>query len=471
MESAYRRCCGIDVHKKSLSVCVRPPVGGSPLPLRQETFRTFTRDLRRLRAWLKSLRVTDIVLESTGQYWRPVWNLLEDQFPRLLLVNPQHVKALAGRKTDRRDAQWLAERLEQNQLQASFLPPRAIRELRDLTRLRVHWLQDLNRIQNRIGDLCESANIKISSVASSLFGLSGRAMLASLVTGDRDPGWMADYARGTLRNKKEQLELALEGTFTPHQRQLLSRLLEQMQSLERQLSTLAVSIEALLAPYENVIQRLITIPGIDRISAVNLISEIGVDMEAFGDAAHLASWAALCPGNCESGGKRLSGKTRQGNRYVRRLLCQSAWAATHVKDSHLASLYRRIRSRRGEQKALVAVAHQLLVIAFHVIQDGTVYREPEAKPVSEQQKPKLTRRLVERLQQLGFEVTLQAVSELRSAPKPVPQPVPEESLRSGRKRGRPCKCVERGIVCRHVRAPESGSSTADRLRQPDPLAT
>jgi hypothetical protein len=246
---------------------------------------------------------------------------------------------------------------------------------------------------------------------------------------------------------------------------------------------LTVSIEERAAPYEGVIQRLITIPGLDRISAWSLISEIGVDMEAFGDAAHLASWAALCPGNCESGGKRLSGKTRKGNRYVRRLLCQSAWAAARTKDSHLASLYRRIRSRRGEQKALVAVAHQLLVIVFHVIRDGTGYEEPEASPVSEQQKPKLTRRLVERLHQLGFQVTLEAV------PLPAPEPMavaepktdpPPPKTRARRRAQpsstkttwtRPCHCAERGVVCTHGRVRKRPPKVSDEQPQPDPPTT
>lgn len=227
-EPAYRRCCGIDVHKRKPECCVLPPVGSRTIPIKEEKFRTFTRDLKRLRAWLLNCQVTEIVMESTGQYWRPVWNILEETFSHIVLVNPLYVKALVGRKTDRLDANWLATRLEREDLKGSFIPPRDICELRDLTRLRVHWLDDLNRIKNRIGQLCEAGNIKVSSVASDLFGASGRRMPASLVQGDRDAGWMADYARGTLRGKKDQLELALQGTFTTHQRLLLARMLGQI---------------------------------------------------------------------------------------------------------------------------------------------------------------------------------------------------------------------------------------------------
>jgi transposase len=293
-------------------VCVLPPVGSRGVPVKEEHFRTFTRDLKRLRQWLRNCRVTEIVMESTGQYWRPVWNILEEAFPGLILVNPLHVKALAGRKTDRLDARWLATRLERDDLKGSFIPPRQIRELRDLTRLRVHWLEDLNRIKNRIGQLCESGNIKLSSVASDLFGVSGRRMLASLQKGDRDPGWMADYATGTLRGKKAQLELALQGTFTTHQRLLLGRLLEQMNGLEQQLAELTAEIEQRVACHEEVIVRLDTIPGIDRVTAWTVLAEIGTDMSVFGDARHLASWAALCPGNRERRGQADQWQDKEG---------------------------------------------------------------------------------------------------------------------------------------------------------------
>jgi transposase len=448
MSTEYRRCCGIDVHKKSLSICVLPPVGNGAIAVKQETFGTFTRDLKRLRVWLVKCKVTEIVMESTGQYWCPVFNILEGAGERLLLVNPQHVKGLKGRKTDRIDAQWLATRLQNDELKGSFIPPRDIRELRDLTRLRVHWLQDLNRVKNRITQVCEGGNIKISNVASDLFCDSGRRMLAALVRGDRDPGWMADYARGSLRGKKYQLELALQGTFTDHRRRLLGRLLEQMNTLEQRIAELTSEIEGRVARYEDALQRIDTIPGFDRISAWTVLAEIGTDMSVFHDARHLASWAAVCPGLRESGGKRMSGRTRKGNPYLRRALCQSAWAATHKKDCHLASLFRRVRSRRGEQKAIMAVAHQLLTIVFHVLRNGTVYQELGADHYDQQNKPKVTRKLVERLQRLGYYVTLQPVeSPIEGAAAETPaqlEPAPAP------RRGRRCKCAERGIDCKHA---------------------
>jgi transposase len=454
METGYRRCCGIDVHKKSLSVCVLAPEGKRSLGVRHEVFRTFTRDLKRLRAWLSKCGVTEIVMESTGQYWRPVWNILEGAFARLVLVNPQHVKGLKGRKTDRIDSEWLARHLERDELRSSFIPPREIRELRELTRLRVHWLQDLNRAKNRIVQLCETGNIKITSVASNLFGASGRSMLASLIRGNRDAGWMADYARGRLRGKKFQLELALQGTFTDHQRSILSRLMRQVHFLDECIEEITAEIEKRMVPYEDIVRRLDGIPGIDRVTAWTVLAEIGTDMSVFGDARHLASWAALCPGNRESGGKRMSGKTRKGNPYIRRALCQSAWAAARHKQSHLAALFRRIRARRGEQKAVMAVAHELLTIIFHVLRDGTLYQELGAEHYDRQNKPKLTRRLVERLQRLGYYVTLQAAEETFPATEvahSVQLAAPEQSHAPVRRRGRPCKCAERGIPCQHGR--------------------
>jgi transposase len=381
------------------------------------------------------------------------------------------VKALKGRKTDRIDARWLATRLERDDLKGSFIPPRDLRELRDLTRLRVHWLEDLNRIKNRIGQLCESGNIKVSSVASDLFGVSGRRMLSALAEGNRTPGWMADYARGTLRAKKAQLEMALQGTFTPHQRAVLSRLLTQRHALEAQLQELTAAIEERVACYEDLIQRLDTIPAIDRVTAWTVLAEIGTDMSVFGDAPHLASWAALCPGNRESGGKRISGKTRKGNRYIRRALCQSAWAAAHTKDTHVAALFRRVRSRRGEQKAVMAVAHQLLTVIFHIVRDGGVYKELGANYYDQRQKPQTVRRLVERLQKLGYEVTLQALEPV-PAPQTVEQQVPEPGAAPGetaaprrRRPGRPCKCAERAIPCKHGRVSTASINSAEIMHQ------
>jgi transposase len=416
-------------------------------------FRTFTRDLKRLRSWLLNMRVSEIVMESTGQYWRPVWNILDGVCERMLLVNPLHVKGLKGRKTDRIDARWLATRLErEDDLRGSFIPPREIRELRELTRTRVHLLEDLNRVQNRIGQLCETGNIKIASVCRDLFGASGRSMLNALVEGKRDAGWMADYARGSLRRKKKDLELALQGTLTEHQRDLMKLLLEQMCFLEDRITKLMLEIERRVQPYEDRIRRLDTIPGINRVAAWTILAETGTDMNVFEDARQLASWAAVCPGNQESGGKRLSGKTRKGNAYLRRILCQCAWAAARTNGSYLASLFHRIRARRGEQKANMALAHHLLTIVFHVLRDGTEYIELGADHHDRKNKPKMARKLLQRLERLGYQVTAVElpVTEQPTSDDPLDQAPVTPSNAPRRRRGRPCKCAERGVDCTHI---------------------
>jgi transposase len=486
MNPLYRRCCGIDVHKKSITVCVLAPDNKPKGEVRKEKFRTFTRDLIRMRTFLVRCGVTEVVMESTGQYWRPVWNVLEGHIPRLLLVNPLHVKALAGRKTDSLDSEWLATRLQREDLKGSFIPPRPIRELRELTRTRVHWLQDLNRMKNRISQLCEAGNIKISSVATDLFGASGRRMLNALVEGKRDAGWMADYARSALRSKRDQLELALEGSFSDHQRWLLGQFLQPVNELESKVKSLTEEIERRVADYAPQIERLITIPGIDRVAAWTILAEIGMDMTVFPDAKHLASWAALCPGNRESGGKRMSGKTRKGNVYLRRILCQSAWAATRKKGSHLAALYHRIRSRRGHQKAILAVAHQILTIVYHLLRDGEVYKELGSDYYDLQHKPEITQKLIDRLQRMGYYVTLRPMPqpegpdpgvpnggasggsrEQTKAAQSRPAQTTEAPLPTKRKIGRPCKCQIRGIACKHQRPVQNSRSIPQNTRGPN----
>jgi transposase len=447
----YRRCCGIDVHKKNVTVCILPPTGKPEVEVRRRTFRTFTRDLKQLRTWLKNCRVTEIAMESTGQYWRAVWNILEDHFEKLILVNPQHIKGLSGHKTDPKDAQWIAGLLETGRLKGSLVPPREIRELRDLTRQRVHVIEDLNRLKNRIEQLCQAGNIKVSSVATDLFGLSGRTMLKALVEGKRDAGWMADYAKGALRGKKRELELALDGSFTDNQRWLLDKELRQVEWLETQVQVLEQEIGRRVTPLAEPMSRLMTIPGIDRKTAWTIVAELGVDMSVFEDAKHLASWAGLCPGNRESGGKRMSGRTRKANRYVRRGMCQAAWAASHSKNSYLSAFFRRIQMRKGAQKAVMALAHHLVTVVYNVLARGEEYVELGGDYYDQRSKPKAVSRMVARLMKLGYQVTLTPVEpvgevtafvvndENGTEPKAVPK----------RKPGRPCKCAERGIICKH----------------------
>ena len=464
----HRRCCGIDVHKNNVVVCVLPPVGQAHQGVKRRKFRTFTRDLKQLRAWLKNCKVTEIAMESTGQYWRPVWNLLEGEFAKVLLVNPQHIKGLNGYKTDPKDAQWIADLLEGGKLRGSWVPPRAIRELRDLTRQRVHVLEDLNRAKNRIEQLCQTGNIKVSSVATDLFGVSGRKMLAAIVEGKHDAGWMADYAKGTLRGKRRELTLALEGSFTDEQRWLLKRELQQVEWLERQVATLEQEIERRVAGYEEPIRRLLTIPGVDRKTAWTIVAEIGVDMSVFADARHLASWAGLCPGNRESGGKRFSGRARQANRYVKRALCQAAWAASHTKGTYLAAFYRRMCVRKGAPKAVMALAHHIIGIVYQVLSREEEYIEMGGDYYDQRNKPKVVARLVKRLTQLGYWVQLEeaVLPSLETESQPISEPEPMFPIASGkRRRGRPCKCVERGIICKH-RTAENPNSLMERPSAP-----
>lgn len=452
MKVKHRRCCGIDVHKNSVTVCVLPPVGQPHLEIKRRKFRTFTRDLKQMRAWLKNCQVTEIAMESTGQYWRPLWNLLESEFEKLILVNPQHIKGLNGYKTDPKDAQWIAGLLEGGKLKNSLVPPRPIRELRDLARERVHVLEDLNRARNRIEQLCQAGNIKVSSVATDLFGVSGRRMLKAIVEAKRDPGWIADYARGTLRGKRKELERALEGTFTDDQRWLLDKELRQVEWLEAQVTTLDEEIKRRVVPFEEQIRRLITIPGVERTTAWTIVAELGVDMTAFPDARHLASWAGLCPGNRESAGKRKSGRTRKANRYVKRAICQAAWAASHTKNTFLSAFYRRMAVRKGSPKAVIALAHHLITVIYQMMSRGENYVEMGGDYYDRRNKPKVVSRLLKRLSSLGYYAELRPIGPPPSPEDPRPIEVPQAGANEQtmkRKRGRPCKCEERGIICKH----------------------
>jgi transposase len=464
----HRRCCGIDVHKNSVTVCVLAPIGQRHIEVKKRKFRTYTRDLKQMRAWLKNCQVTEIAMESTGQYWRPLWNLLEGEFAKLVLVNPQHIKGLNGYKTDPKDAQWIADLLENGKLRGSWVPSRPIRELRDLTRHRVNLLADLNRAKNRIEQLCQTGNIKVSSVATDLFGVSGRKMLKAIIEAKHDPGWMADYARGKLRSRRRELELALQGTFTGEQRWLLEQELRQVEWLEMQIETLEREIERRVVVFEEAIEQLLTIPGIDRKTAWTIVAEVGVDLSAFADAKHLASWAGLCPGNRESGGKRMSGRTRKANRYVKRAMCQAAWAASHTKDTYLSAFYRRMSIRKGAQKAVMALAHHMMVVVHQVLSRKEEYVEFGGDYYDQRNKPKAVARLVARLTRLGYQVDLKLVEQSASAkPKDLVASPPEnrkaisrpDSLTAGpkRKKGRPCQCAERGIICKHHTAMEVNS--------------
>lgn len=416
MNSAYRRCCGIDVHKDSVTVTVLPPVGRTDIKIKKQVFRTFTRNLRRLRSWLSSCRVTEIAMESTGQYWRAVWNILEGSAPRMLLLNPLHVKALKGEKTDAIDSERIATLLQNHELRGSFVPTREIREMRELLRQRVHLLQESNRVKNRIEQVCQSGNIKLSSVATNIFGMSGRQMLQGLIEGKRDPGWLADYARTGLRRRKAELELALEGTLTEHQRGLLAAHLRHLDWLTAEINRVAEQVCERMGTYQKQIDRLNAIPGVDDLTAWTIIAELGPDCSAFDRDAEAASWAGLCPGNNESGGKRLSSRTKHGNPYLRRALCQAARAAVRTKGAYPGALYRHLRRRLCDQAAIIGVAHWMLVVAYHILHDQSEYYEIGADFFDLQNKAKTTERLVKRLNRLGYDVDLRPVDGAEAPP-------------------------------------------------------
>lgn len=409
MKTLYRRCAGIDVHKKSISVCVRQRVAGKKeTEMEEAVFGTFTQDLERLAEWLKERKVKQVAMESTGVYWIPVWNILER--PKygfqLMLVNPAVVRALQGRKTDRIDARRIAEFLQYGLLRGSFIPPKPVRQMRELTRMRVHVQQDRNRVINRIGRLLETVNIKLGSVASNIVGKSGRAILNLLAEGCTDAERMADQALGQLRIKLPELILALDGRTDEHFRWVLKGLLGKLDTLDAELASLDQKTVADMESHQDLVERLCTIPGIDKITARTLISELGTDMSQFPDAAHAASWAGLCPGNAESAGKRFSGRTRKGDRYLRRMLVQSAWAAARTRDCFFAALFYRIAQRRGMKKAAVAVAHRLLRVVYLLIRDGGVYYERGGDYFDRRNPERTAKKLTRRLEQIGFQVAL-----------------------------------------------------------------
>jgi len=405
MEAIHSHCVGLDVHKKTVVACVITPGSKGGWHREIRTFTTMTRQLLELSDWLSTHGCTHVAMESTGEYWKPIFNILEANF-EVMLVNAQHIKAVPGRKTDVKDAQWIAELLQHGLLRPSFIPPLPQRQLRDLTRHRTSFIRERVNLVNRIQKVLEGANIKLASVASDVMGVSGRAMLNAIVAGETDPVVMADLAQGRLCNKRDQLVEALEGRVQPHQRFILAELLCQLDNLEQTIGRFDDEVLKYCQPFAAVIELLDTIPGVGRQTAEMLVSEIGVDMSRFPSAAHLAAWAGLAPGNYESAGKRLAGKTRKGNQTLRSGLMQSAHVASRSR-TYLAAQYRRIATRRGKKRATMAVAHSILVIAYHVIQRQEPYRELGAQYFDQQRPAATAKRLVKRLETLGYQVSVQ----------------------------------------------------------------
>ena len=406
MDVLFERCCGLDVHKKLVVACVTiTPPNGEP-ERTVHSFGTMTDDLLKLGDWLEACGVSHVAMESTGVYWQPIWNLLEDRF-QLVLVNAQHVHQVPGHKTDVRDCEWLAELLRHGLLRGSFVPARPQRELRELVRYRTGLVRQRAQVTNRIQKTLEGANVKLASVATNVIGVSGRAMLAGLARGETDPAALAQLARGRMQRKRLELEGALSGRMGPHQRFLLQEQLALVDSMDASIQRVNEEIARRLQPHTDVFERLDDIPGIGPRIIQIVLAEIGPDVRRFPTAAHLASWVGLCPGNHESAGHQRTGRTRKGNPWLRTALVEAAQAASRAKGSYLAAQFRRLAARRGVKRALVAVAHSLLVIIYSLLTRASTYADLGAGYFDERDRQHTTKRLVDHLQRLGYQVNLE----------------------------------------------------------------
>lgn len=403
MQVVYPICCGLDVHKKDVKACLvwRDAQGHRQQEVR--TFGTTTGEILALADWLTTRACPIVAIESTGVYWKPLYNLLEGEFA-VLLVNPTHLKHVKGRKTDVKDAAWLAELLEHGLLQPSFIPPREIRDARDLTRYRRRLIQERAAEVNRIQKILEDANLKLASVASSVVGVSGRAMLEALLAGTTDPVTLAELAKGRLRSKRTELTAALEGRFRPHHVALLRRMLEHLDFLDDAIRELDGALEALLRPFALQVAALDTIPGVDQRSAQDIVAEVGVDMAVFPSHRHLSSWAGVSPGCHESGGKRKNGKTKKGNKWLRAGLVQLAHAAGRTTSTYLGTRYRKLSKRKGSKRAAVAIAHDILDAVYFILRDGVDYQELGADYFDQIQHEQLVKYHTKRLRDLGLEI-------------------------------------------------------------------
>jgi transposase len=410
MDVLIERCAGLDVHKDNVMACVRFPGPGRERLQEIHEFGTTIAELLALRDWLSAHQVTVVGMESTGVYWKPIYYVLEDAV-ECQLLNARHLRNVPGRKTDVKDAEWIARLVEHGLVRPSFVPPKPIRELRNLTRYRKAQIEERTRESQRLDKILQDAGVKLSSVASDLLGVSGRAMLKALVQGTTDPEVLAELARGRLRKKIPALKEALAGRFGPHHALIVGTILSKLEFLEEVIAHLSAEIEEVIAPFEHEVELLRTIPGVDRRTAEAVVGEIGVDMTRFGSSARLASWAGMCPGNDESAGKHRSGKTRKGSKWLRTALVESAKAAARSKGTYLAAQYARLKGRRGSRKATIAVGHSILVSAYHVLDRGVPYEDLGADYFVRRHDPKRhAAKLVRQLQAIGYRVTLEEVT-------------------------------------------------------------
>lgn len=411
METLVERCAGLDVHKDLVVACVRLTTGKS-VESQMARFGTTTKELLGLRDWLTSFGVTLVGMESTGVYWKPVYFILEDELPCWLL-NARHLRNVPGRKTDMADAAWIAQLVAHGLVRASFVPPPRIRELRNLTRYRRAQIEERGRDAQRLDKILQDAGVKLSSVATDILGVSGRAMLMALVEGTRDPQILAELAKGRLRTKIPALTEALTGRFSDHHALIVGEILAKLDYLDEAIDRLSEAIDRVIAPFAHQRDLLTTAPGIDKRTAEGLIAEIGVEMSVFGDAEHLASWAGRCPGQYESAGKSRSGKARKGNKWLRTHLTQAATSAVRTKGTYSAAQYARIKGRRGHPKALGAVQHSLLTSVFYMLERDEPYRDLGADYFTRRHNPeRRAKRLMTELTALGYTITAEAPAKL-----------------------------------------------------------
>lgn len=402
MQIIYTYCCGLDVHKQTIMACLITPKGKEV-----RNFGTMTESLLALADWLVANNCQAVAMESTGVYWKPIYNILEATGMEIIVANAQHMKAVPGRKTDVKDSEWIADLLQHGLLRGSFIPDRDQRELRELVRYRTKLTQERSREVNRIQKVLEGANIKLGDVATDIMGKSGQDILRAIVSGNDNPQAMAGMARGKLKNKTELLEKSLTGLVGHHQKMLLDTQLRHIDFLNEEIQKLSQEIESRMRPFEKAIEALDGIPGISRINAEQILCETGLDMSRFPTDKHFASWAALCPGNNESGGKRKSGKTRKGNMSLKAALTQAATSASRTKGTYFNAMYHRLATRRGKNKAIVAVAHAILVVIYHMLKNDSCYRDLGINHYNEINRQANVKRSVKRLESLGFKVTIE----------------------------------------------------------------